>query len=205
MANYSHKTLAKTTRRWSWAICAIGIASFPGPFPAFQCCTLKRGRAWYAKSRAACHDDRSWCGMTRTKSRLIEVNKTGPFLRYPCLLSAINVWFEPSKDRLLLVWQWYNRASCHLLAVALTRPVTFDPRDGLDLLSPSLHHVTSRTRPSHFSACNIEKLGMGLGMGLGTRLPSVWFGYGSILLLYKVIAQSCSCDFVSQALPLYCK
>ena len=44
-----------------------------------------------------------------------------------------------------------------------------DLRDGLDLLSPphfSLHHVTSRTRPSHLSACNIEKL----GMGLGTRL-----------------------------------
>ena len=28
-------------------------------------------------------------------------------------------------------------------------------------------HVTSDTRPSHFSACNIEKLGMGLGV---TRL-----------------------------------
>ena len=29
-----------------------------------------------------------------------------------------------------------------------------------------VYHVTSRTRPSRFSACNIEKL----GMGLGTRL-----------------------------------
>ena len=29
-------------------------------------------------------------------------------------------------------------------------------------------HVISRTRPSRFSACNIEKL----GMGLGTRLQS---------------------------------
>ena len=28
-------------------------------------------------------------------------------------------------------------------------------------------HVISRTRPSHFTACNIEKLGMGLGMRLG--------------------------------------
>ena len=28
------------------------IASSPGPFPAFQCCTQKSGRAWYAKSRA---------------------------------------------------------------------------------------------------------------------------------------------------------
>ena len=28
-------------------------------------------------------------------------------------------------------------------------------------------HVISRTRPSRFSACNIEKLGMGLGTRLG--------------------------------------
>ena len=35
------------------------LASSPGPFPAFQSCTLKSGRAWYAKSLAACHDDRS--------------------------------------------------------------------------------------------------------------------------------------------------
>ena len=27
------------------------IASSPGPFPAFQCCTLKSRRAWYAISR----------------------------------------------------------------------------------------------------------------------------------------------------------
>ena len=57
------------------------------------------------------------------------------FLSYPCLLSSINLWFEPSKDRLILVWQWYNRVSCHLLAIVLTSPVTFD---GLNLLSPSL-------------------------------------------------------------------
>ena len=36
-------------------------------------------------------------------------------------------------------------------------------------LTFSLHHVTSRTRPSRFSAWNIEKL----GMGPGTRLNSV--------------------------------
>ena len=28
-------------------------------------------------------------------------------------------------------------------------------------------HVISRTRPSRFSVCNIENLGMGLGMRLG--------------------------------------
>ena len=116
----------------------VYIASSPGPFPAFQCCTLKSGRVWYVKSHAACHDDRLWRGMTRVKSRSIEVNKTGPCLCYPCLLSTINARFEPLKDRLLLVWQRYNCVSCHLLAVALTRSVTFDPWDALDLLSPSL-------------------------------------------------------------------
>ena len=30
-------------------------------------------------------------------------------------------------------------------------------------------HVISRTRPSCFSACNIEKLGMGLGTRLGNH------------------------------------
>ena len=116
----------------------------------------KNGRAWYAKSRASRHDDRSWHGMTRTKSRSIEVNKTidiidyvvyvvyniydktGPFLRYPCLLSTTNIQFEPTKDHFLLVWQRYLCVSYHLRAVALISPVTFDPRGVVDLLSPSL-------------------------------------------------------------------
>ena len=34
------------------------LALSPGPFPAFQCCTLKSGKVLYAKSHAACHDDR---------------------------------------------------------------------------------------------------------------------------------------------------
>ena len=34
------------------------------------------------------------------------------------------------------------------------------------LYTDKIGHVTSDTRPSHFSACNIEKLGMGLGMRL---------------------------------------
>ena len=32
------------------------VALSPGPFPAFQCCSLKSGRAWYAKSCAWYHD-----------------------------------------------------------------------------------------------------------------------------------------------------
>ena len=31
------------------------VASSPGPIPVFQCCTLKNGRAWYAKSRELRH------------------------------------------------------------------------------------------------------------------------------------------------------
>ena len=117
---------------------AVELAMSPGPFPALQCCTLKTGRAWYTKSCAECHGDQSWCGMMQTKSRSIEINKIGLFLRYPCLLSTRNIRFKPSKDRLLLVWQRHSRVSCHLLAVVLTCLVTFDPRDSLDLLSPSL-------------------------------------------------------------------
>ena len=30
---------------------SVYLASSPGPFPAFQCCTLKSRRAWEAKSR----------------------------------------------------------------------------------------------------------------------------------------------------------
>ena len=75
-----------------------------------------------------------WSGVTQ----LIELNKIRPFLRYPCLLSTINVRFEPSKDRLSLVSQRYVRVSCDLRAVALTSAMTFHPRGGLDLLSPPL-------------------------------------------------------------------
>ena len=98
----------------------------------------KKGRAWYAKSRASYHDDGSLRRMMRTKSRSIEVDKTGPFLRYPCLLSTTNIQFEPTKDHLLLVWQRYLYVSYHLRAVALISPVSFDPRGVVDLLSPSL-------------------------------------------------------------------
>ena len=64
---------------------------------------------------------------------LIEINKTGPFLLYLCLLSTINVRVEASKDRLLLVWKQYNCVSCCWPTVVLTSPVTFDPWAGLDL------------------------------------------------------------------------
>ena len=30
--------------------CTVDVASSPGPFPTFQCCTLISGRAWYQKS-----------------------------------------------------------------------------------------------------------------------------------------------------------
>ena len=31
--------------------CHADLASSPGPFPAFQCFTLKNGRAWYTSAR----------------------------------------------------------------------------------------------------------------------------------------------------------
>ena len=51
---------------------------------------------------------------------------------------SVNVWIEASKD---LVWQRHNRVSCRLITVALTSPVTFELRAGLDLLSPSRDFV----------------------------------------------------------------
>ena len=41
------------------------ITLSPGPFPAFQCCMLKSGRAWYAKSCAdvsttQCYVNKRW-------------------------------------------------------------------------------------------------------------------------------------------------
>ena len=35
--------------------CVVCASLVPRPLPAFQCCTLKNGRAWYAKSRVL-HD-----------------------------------------------------------------------------------------------------------------------------------------------------
>ena len=49
------------------------------------------------------------------------------------------------------------------------RPLVLSPsyRQKVDILSRlEVYHVTLRIRPSHFSARNIENLGMGLGMRL---------------------------------------
>ena len=45
-------------------------------------------------------------------------------------------------------------------------------------------HMTSHIRPSWFSACNIEKL----GMGLGTRLQYGWFVMDGHILLCITVA-----------------
>ena len=63
-------------------------------------------------------------------TRLVMTMTRSTILRYPYLLSAINMQYDLTKDRLLFI-------CCSLWAVALTDPVTFDLWGGLDLLSPS--------------------------------------------------------------------
>ena len=64
-----------------------------------------------------------------------------------------------------------------LLAHVLFYPLTTLHKD-------KIGHVTSDTRPSHFSACNIEML----GMGLGTRLDS--FTFTIIIMLFRITLEA---------------
>ena len=69
------------------------IASSPGPFPAFQCCTLKSGRrAWYAKSRdgenvqsisrvKGHHGSATTCKQQKTRLYRYLASSPGPSLR----------------------------------------------------------------------------------------------------------------------------
>ena len=53
---YAVITVKHCVRLTNYDSCTYVLASSPGPFPAFQCCTLKSGRrAWYAKSREQRH------------------------------------------------------------------------------------------------------------------------------------------------------
>ena len=61
---------------------------------------------------------------------------------------------------------YFSLGSCH---------ITIDHHD--------MPHSTSHTRPSHFSACNIEKL----GMGLGKRLAEIIYTYESDIAILLVI------------------
>ena len=153
----------------TWYICAscVSLASSPGPFPAFQCWTLKSRRAWYAKSRAWRHDT-SYCDSQRSlceaASFELQILKEGLLVHYllvkwsyynqlyilePYLWPATNRSAHKTAD----LWPAYTHQTFCLYLVYLLS--TYD-----------IAHVTSRTRPSCFSACNIEKLGMGLGMRL---------------------------------------
>ena len=129
-------------------LCMVLLALCQGPFPAFQCCTLKSGRAWYAKSHA-CHDDQSWRGMMRTKSRSMKVNKTGPFLCYLCLLSTLKAIEGSPFDSYIAV----SLIICYLY---VTSQVSFDPRDGLDLLSFSITwlHISGPPAVQYWKAWN---------------------------------------------------
>ena len=160
------------------------LALFPGPFPAFQCCTLKSGkRAWYTKSRDG---ERRWEKVQSTSRvkghqtcKRYSLQTTKDTVIWHSYIATIRVKCNPSRAQSLRFQliectesiktarfiqprlTYFSFASCH---------VNIDHHD--------MPHVTLRTRPSsHFSACNIEKL----GMGLGTRLVMCKYKYAHSL------------------------
>ena len=138
------------------------LASSSGPFSAFQCCTLKSGRAWYAKS----HDgERRWKKVQtilqvkgHQSTTVLANNKRHSYIAViqvkddPSMAQTVHLYGTDSIEMAWFCWlrsTYFSFASCH---------ITIDHHD--------MPHVTSHTRPSRFSACNIEKLGMGLGVRL---------------------------------------
>ena len=121
------------------------LALSPGPFPAFQCCTLKCGRAWYAKSQG---------------TQGIDIRSD------VCRQAKDQHLCERSLHRRSLAKKCTNKPSVRNLHVAWNgqlHKATFGPHC---MTCACINHVISRARPSCFSACNIEKLRMGLGTGL---------------------------------------
>ena len=122
-----------------------------------------------------------------------------PFLCYPCLLSIrYKLAACVIKDQILLTCQRRHGHVCYHLQAIYSAHKTNNlllPRWPGPSLSLSITIMTLHTRPSHFSACNIEKLGMGLGTRLhvtcnlliinfilikadlpnGTSLPKIWW------------------------------
>ena len=101
------------------------LASSPGPFPAFQRCTLKNRRAWYTKSRDACHDD----------AHGKQVSKTGHFT-----LSLPSTKWNRSFQRPLRMFlcKRYRLISGRFWVVVLQSQLISDPLVALDLLSTLL-------------------------------------------------------------------
>ena len=71
-------------------------------------------------------------------------------VRYPYLLSAINMQYDLTKDRLFIRMLQFVSCSAHRPSDLLICEVVW---------TFSLHHVTSHTRLSPFTACNIENMG----------------------------------------------
>ena len=76
----------------------------PGPFPAFQCCTLKNGRAWYAKSHDVRNDDThgKQVNQGQQNHRYIIYDKTGRFYGICAFYHMKLIFSKAFKDRLVL-------------------------------------------------------------------------------------------------------
>ena len=145
----------------------LQVASSPGPFPALQCCMLKCGRAWYQKS----NDFASrWLEDQRSRGRFEKPAFVGhaPTLQvyFLTLCSLKQLYYNRSIVSKPYLKQIVNGSTLNFADLCLAH-VHLHPSTTLH--TDKIGHVTSDTRLSHFSACNIEKLGMGLGTRLGCK------------------------------------
>ena len=96
-------------------MCMCVLASSPRPIPNFSMLHAEKREGLVHEVTCSV----SWWSIVTwhdaNESRSIEVNQTGPFLHYPCLLSTINYGWAIEGSP-LLVWQRYNSvlsfASC---------------------------------------------------------------------------------------------
>ena len=127
----------------------LTAASSPGPFPAFQCCTLKSRRAWYT---TLCHND----AKTSSQKIISNVSCIGLHTYFTCNSLESKMIVPHSIDG---------------IKPYVTPIVNSSTRNFVDLLLPMLTftlqapfiyykigNVTSNTRSSHSSACYIKNL-----------------------------------------------
>ena len=215
------------------------VASSPGPFPAFQCFTLKKREGlvhvctWGSGRNVIHHAFRT--RVTETQlivDTITQENKSlkGIFYRaitevagnkqvsfamissivkfgYFVLFTIVVLTYFGSVGVKLLAscppsFYHHSQQKLYHIAVASSlwaielcashHDVEFSP--GIAVYNThvcyfwcisDVKHVQTCTRPSRFSVWNIEKL----GMGLGTRLPDVWYVTYSLCVSWTAVAR----------------
>ena len=124
----------------------------PSPIPAFQCCTLKNGRAWELKSCV-------WRQHIQPLDKLYRQATKG---------QTDSLWVVYSfcvKSANLLKRSIFRQPRC--TRRRCSRQPFSKIRSNRTIVGPATHecHMILTPRPSRFSACNIEKLGWAWGRG----------------------------------------